>query len=362
MNRLDRYIIGAAVTAIVVFLVWYFSDIVGYILVSAILSLMGKPLVDLLGRIRLGRFRMPKWLAAGLTLGTMIGLAYLFAALLVPLVVEKINSLSQYNVSDLVALFREPLEKLQHFFHENVPATARDLSLQADLGKKLSEFFNLSVTGVTSLVNFLGHFVVAVFSVGFITFFFLKEDQLFFDGVVLLFPNKYESNVKRALSSTITLLSRYFIGLLAESTIKLIAIAVGLWTIGLPFQDAVVIALISAILNIIPYIGPLLGGAIGILIGIASPAEGLTTSQLVIQMIAVFTVFQVLDNLILQPYIYSSSVKAHPLEIFLVILAAGSMAGILGMLLAIPAYTVLRVFAKEFFNHFRIVRKLTENI
>ena len=64
----------------------------------------------------------------------------------------------------------------------------------------------------------------------------------------------------------------------------------------------------------------------------------------------------------LQPTIYSERVKAHPLEVFLVILVAGYMAGVLGMLLAIPSYTVLRVLAKEFFSEFSLVKKLTQNI
>ena len=64
----------------------------------------------------------------------------------------------------------------------------------------------------------------------------------------------------------------------------------------------------------------------------------------------------------LQPTLYSERVKAHPLEIFLVILIAGSLAGIVGMLLAIPSYTVLRVFAKEFFSQYRLVRQLPEKI
>ena len=68
------------------------------------------------------------------------------------------------------------------------------------------------------------------------------------------------------------------------------------------------------------------------------------------------------DDFVLQPTLYSERVKAHPLEIFIVILIAGSLAGVLGMLLAIPAYNVIRVFAKEFFNNFRVVQKLTEKI
>lgn len=69
-----------------------------------------------------------------------------------------------------------------------------------------------------------------------------------------------------------------------------------------------------------------------------------------------------IDNILFQPLIYSSSVKAHPLEIFLVILAAGNMAGIVGMFLAIPTYTIIRVVAKEFFENMKLVRKLTENL
>ena len=79
-------------------------------------------------------------------------------------------------------------------------------------------------------------------------------------------------------------------------------------------------------------------------------------------MIIVFGSVQIIDNILFQPLIYSSSVKAHPLEIFLVILAAASLAGILGMILAIPVYTILRVIAKEFFDNMKIVKKLTENL
>jgi predicted PurR-regulated permease PerM len=70
----------------------------------------------------------------------------------------------------------------------------------------------------------------------------------------------------------------------------------------------------------------------------------------------------IIDNNILVPVIYSKSVKSHPLEIFLVIIIGGGLAGLAGMLFAVPVYTLLRVIAKEFFNNFRVVRKLTDQI
>jgi predicted PurR-regulated permease PerM len=116
---------------------------------------------------------------------------------------------------------------------------------------------------------------------------------------------------------------------------------------------------------VIPYIGPLTAGAFGTLMAIisfysagADPALGALT----IKLIATFSITHLVDVFIFQPYIYSNSVKAHPLEIFLVILIAGNVAGIVGMLIAIPTYTVLRVFAKEFFSNFKVVQKLTDRM
>ena len=83
---------------------------------------------------------------------------------------------------------------------------------------------------------------------------------------------------------------------------------------------------------------------------------------IIIKFAAIFIVTHLIDVFIFQPYIYSNSVKAHPLEIFIVILMAGHIGGIVGMLVAIPAYTVVRVFAKEFFSNFKVVKKLTDRM
>jgi len=83
---------------------------------------------------------------------------------------------------------------------------------------------------------------------------------------------------------------------------------------------------------------------------------------LVTYMIIVVGTTQLIDNIVFQPVIFSNSVKAHPLEIFIVILSAGMIAGIPGMILGIPGYTVLRVFAREFFYNFKAVQKITSSL
>ena len=116
------------------------------------------------------------------------------------------------------------------------------------------------------------------------------------------------------------------------------------------------------VMSVVPYAGPLIGGVVSVFVGIVSPIEGMSVGHTAFVIAGALLILKGRDEFILLPTLYSERVKAHPLEIFLVILIAGSLAGILGMLLAIPSYTVLRVFAKEFFSQFRLVRKLTEKI
>ena len=81
-----------------------------------------------------------------------------------------------------------------------------------------------------------------------------------------------------------------------------------------------------------------------------------------LKLVGTFVGVNFIDNNILIPLIYSRRVKSHPLEIFLVIIIGGGLAGFVGMLFAVPVYTLLRVIAKEFFQQFRVVKKLTETI
>ncbi len=158
------------------------------------------------------------------------------------------------------------------------------------------------------------------------------------------------------------LLARYFTGILSESLLLTIAVTLVMMAFGMKAADAGFIGLIMGVMNVVPYAGPLIGGVVSVFVGIVSPIEGMSVGHTAFVIAGSLLILKGMDDFILQPTLYSERVKAHPLEIFLVILIAGSLAGILGMLLAIPSYTVLRVFAKEFFSQFRLVRQLTEKI
>lgn len=364
MSKLSKYIIGVAITAVVLFLVWFFSNIVGYILISAVLAIIGKPLVSLIISIKIKNRHIPKWVAALVTLSTIWAVMVTFFALFIPLIFGKVNEFSTMEIPQLIESFREPLMSLQSFIERFFAVHESNFSLTDSLVRQITPILNINVINkiMSSIVMIITDGAVALFSITFITFFFLKEDHLFFDMVVAMFPQKYESNITRALDSITVLLIRYFTGILAESTILMLVISVVLLMFGLAVETAFFIGLVMGIMNVVPYIGPLIGAGIGIFIGVISPIEGVTAAHTVMIIGGTILCVKGLDDFVLQPTLYSNRVNAHPLEIFIVILIAGSVAGVVGMLLAIPSYNVIRVFAKEFFNNFSLVQKLTEKL
>jgi len=352
---------------ILILLAWYFRNIVVYILIAGVLSIMGRPLVDLICRIRIGRWSVPRALSALLTLIIIWSSILLFFIIFVPLVTRQINYLSAIDSHKIVQLVDDPLQKLESLFRALNNELTEDVSLRDYFRIKVAEILSINMVQnfISSVLGVLGNVLVAVFSISFITFFFLKDQHLFFESILIWVPDKYTENFTRALNSIKNLLTRYFIGILIQSTCIMIMVDIGMTIAGIEFQQALVMGLIVGILNVIPYVGPWLGFFVAVTMGVASHITmdiPTVVSPLVFYMTIVIAVTQVTDNVVFQPLIFSNSVRAHPLEIFIVVLAAGFAAGIPGMILGIPAYTVLRVFAREFFNNFKMVQKITSGL
>jgi predicted PurR-regulated permease PerM len=357
-------VIGIALAA---YLTWYFRSIIAYVIVAGVISLIGRPIVDLMNGIHIRKIKFPRALSSLLTLLLIYGLLSLFFVIFIPLVSKQIDALSGFDAGEIVRGLQEQLDRLDTLVRKvytNMPA---DTNLYEIAVEKITEILKpASITNLAgNLVGAVGKVVVAFVSVTFLTFFFLKDEGLFKETVMVLVPTQYEERIRSVLHSIKQLLIRYFIGIIIESSIVLISITIGMTIVGFPFHQALVMGLLIGIFNVIPYLGPWLGGAIAVLMGIATaltvggfPAIWL----LIVYMIIVIACTQILDNNLVVPLIYSRSVNAHPIEIFIVIMAVGSFAGIAGMIVAVPAYTALRVFAREFFNNFGPVRKITSGL
>lgn len=363
-QALIKFLVGAAVTIAILFLVWYFSSIVVYILVSAVLAIIGCPLVCRLSQIHIRSWKVPRWLAALLTLLLIwVVLSTLFS-LFLPLVYSKIYQLSTLDFGAVVGSIEEPIARAQAYLHGLFAMPPTEFSLPDAITSTLRDTVSIQTvnTAFSSIVSLALSSVIAIFSISFITFFFLKDDGLFYAMVTGMFPTRYSENVTHALDSITVLLSRYFTGILTESCLLLIAVSLTMMAFGMAASDAFFIGLVMGIMNVVPYAGPLIGGIIAMCLGVVTPIEGLTVGHTMLVIACSLLVLKGLDDFVLQPTLYSKRVKAHPLEIFIVILIAGYVAGIVGMLLAIPSYTVLRVFAKEFFSQYGLVRQLTDKI
>ena len=194
----------------------------------------------------------------------------------------------------------------------------------------------------------------------FILYFFLKDQGLFVNFLVAVTPSKYGDEVRNALDRITKLLRRYFGGILLQITIITVFISVSLGLLGV--KNALLIGFFAALINVIPYLGPIIGASFALFITVSSNIDlDFYTEMLPLltKVVVVFGAMQMLDNFLLQPYIFSNSVLAHPLEIFIIILMGAQINGIVGMVLAIPFYTVLRVIARSFLNEFRIVQQIT---
>lgn len=368
IDKLADYIIKLAGLAAIIAICCIFKNVLVYILIAVVVSLIGQPIMKLLRTIRIKKFHIPDWISALLTILIIIALLVLIITVLVPMVANIIRDASA--ASDTSASGMSWVDGVNQWLIGVFPGLGKDFNLISVLMNKLSEVVSFSgVTGfVGSVAGVVVDIFVGLFTVSFISFFFLKDSTLFSRIVCALVPDKIEQTMTKTLGEIKQLLSRYFVGLVLEMLGVALLDFLGIWLIArLDVSYAIGIAVIAGILNIIPYIGPIIGEAIGVILGMilkVGIGTGLDVNVWIFGLIilAIMLGVQLIDNFVFQPLIYSTSIKAHPLEIFIVFLMAGHIGGVVGMLVAIPAYTVIRVIAMRFFYRFKPIQRLIPDL
>ena len=370
IDRLARYTIWAVSAAIIVALCWYFRSVLIYIILAAVVSLLGRPIMRLLRKLKIKGKSAPDWFLAILTLILVIGIFLGIITQVIPVVSGIIQSVSSnlqtssFSTSEIARW----ADRLNVWLIDRFPQLGRDFKIQESLAAWLMKTFDISsVTSVVgSVASALGALAIGLFCVVFISFFFIKDDKLFRRIIGSIVPDRHEKEAIDAIGDIEHLLTRYFGGLLTE----IIGVAtlnfLGLWLIAkIGLYPAIGIAFMAGLLNVIPYVGPWIGAAIGTILGLVLKYSSAAVLGVypnfwiaLLTLLAIFAATQLVDNFLFQPVIYSKSIKSSPLEIFIVLLMAGHVGGILGMLVAIPSYTVIRVIAARFFTHFKPIRRL----
>ena len=362
-DRLARYIIWTAAAAVTVAFCWYFRSVLVYVILAAVVSLLGRPIMKGLKHIRIKGRSAPDWLSAIVSLLLILVIFLGIVTQIIPVFSSIIT-----NISGNLQSTSFKASEITVWLIDRLPALGRDFKVQDAVLEWIKNAFDISsVTSVVgSVASALGSFGIGLFSVMFIGFFFVKDETLFRRIVGAIVPDKAEKTAISAIGDIEHLLSRYFVGLMTEVLGVALLNFLGLWLIArIGFYPAVGIAFMTGLLNVIPYVGPWIGGAIGTVLGVvlkysSAAAAGVYPDFMVviITLLAVFICTQLVDNFLFQPLIYSTSIKSSPLEIFIVLLMAGHLGGIVGMLVAIPAYTVIRVIAARFFSDFKPIRRL----
>ncbi|MDA9071022.1 AI-2E family transporter [bacterium] len=348
-----------AVLAAVLFLGYFLlliQSVLIYIIIAAIIALIAKPMILFLRK----KLKFPNTIAVVSTMVLFVSLIIGITGMFIPLVIEQGESLSllktkglEENIGNLITQANE------YFTSKNIDILSE---LQgADVFASLKSIPNL----LNSIVGALGSFSVGLFSVLFISFFFMKDSKMFKSALLTLMPKGTEDRFSHSLEKINDLLSRYFIGLVIQITILFVIYTIILLVIGV--SNAVVIAFLCALLNIIPYVGPLISAFLMIVLTMTSGLGQDLDFQVeilpkTVYVMIGFIIAQVVDNFASQPIIFSKTTKSHPLEIFLIIIIGGLLAGPLGMIIAVPSYTVLKVILKEFISDNKIVSSLTKDI
>lgn len=338
------------------FFLYQINSVLIYLVVAFILTLIGNPILDFFKK----RLKFKNTLAAVATLFIFILIIAGFIMMFIPLIISQGQNLSLLNTTEIEKNIIQLTNQISEFLeYHQIDATK--MLKEANITSKIN--FNIIPNFLNFILETISSFGMGLASVLFIAFFFLKDRLMFVVGFKKLIPDSQEDKILNSLEKINHLLTRYFIGLLIQLFIVFVLYLIVLLIFGVP--NAFVIAFLCAVLNIIPYIGPLIASILAAILTMISHLGTDFQSEILpitIYVLIGFWIVQLIDNNVSQPIIFSKSVSSHPLEIFLIILIAGFLFGILGMIVAVPLFTIIKVIAKEFFPENKVIQLLTKNI
>ena len=347
-----RSIVILAGIALVFFFLYKIQSVLVYLAIAGVLSLIARPFIRFLRR----KLKFPNTLAVVLTMSLFIFIVFGIISMFIPLIVKQGHNISLLNTNELQSDIKNLIAQINQYF----------LSKNINLFKEL-ESIDLT-SNIQSIPGFLNSFIgvigsisIGLLSILFITFFLMKDTNLLHSIFLAVTPDEKEERILKSLNTIKDLLSRYFIGLIIQISILFTIYSITLLIFDI--ESAIVIAFLCALLNIIPYIGPLIGGVLMLTLTMTSNLEYDFQSYILpttLYVLIGYVFAQLVDNFFSQPIIFSKSVKSHPLEIFLIIIIGGLLFGIIGMILAVPTYTAIKVVLKEFLADNEVVKTLTK--
>jgi len=330
------------------------QTIIIFIAISVVISLIARPIIRFLKH----RLKFPNTLSVITTMLFFLAILAGLISMFIPLIIKQGENLALLNIDQLQLNIQNLINQINDYFLMHNIDILNELK-HADLVKNITAIPNL----LNSVIGMVGNLSIGLFSVIFITFFLMKDTYLLENAIYVLVNDKSENKTRKSIASIKNLLSRYFIGLVFQISVLFVIYTIVLLIFGI--ENAIVIAFLCALLNLVPYIGPIIGGIIMLFLTMSSNLGH--DFQTVILPTTIYVMIgyifaQLIDNFISQPLIFSNSVKSHPLEIFLIIMIGGILFGVIGMIVAVPTYTAIKVILKAFLADNKIVKSLTKDL
>jgi predicted PurR-regulated permease PerM len=355
-NGIIKAIGFLVLVTVCLYFLYLIQSVLIYLVVALILTLIGNPILDFFKK----RLKFKHTYATIATLFIFILFIASFILMFIPLISSQGQNLSLLKTTEIEKSITQLTNQTSAFL-ESHNIDSEQMLKEMNITSKIN--FNFIPNFLNTVLTTISSFGIGLASVLFITFFFLKDRIEFVNGAKKLIPDSQEEKILNSVHKINQLLSRYFIGLLLQLFIVFLLYVIVLFIFDIP--NLFIIAFLCAVLNIVPYIGPLIASVLAALLTMLSHLGSDFQTEILpttIYVLIGFWVVQIIDNNLSQPIIFSKSVSSHPLEIFLVILIAGFLSGILGMIIAVPLYTIFKVIGKEFFPENTLIQLLTKDI
>ncbi|WP_338473124.1 AI-2E family transporter [Niallia sp. XMNu-256] len=325
----------------------FFSTLFFPIIISGFLYFLLNPLIGLLQKMKL-----PRILAILVVYVVIIGIISLLVGNLIPMISKQIMAFANdvpfyYNQTMKFINQLSETEQFKWVMTQDYVSISNIVKELNDYAATLPNRITDSISGIFSMV---ANIAVTIITVPFLLFYMFKDGDKFPGMVGKFFPASYRNEGLKTLKDTGETLAAYINGQVTVALFVGTLAFIGYLIIDLPY--ALVMALIVAVTNIIPYVGPILGGAPAVLIALFdSPTKA-------ILVIVVITIAQQLEGNVLSPLILGKKLDTHPVTIIVILLVAGNLAGLLGMILAVPFYAVTKTIILNFVRFLQL-RNLT---
>jgi len=323
-------------------LIIVFSTIIAPTILAFIAYYLLNPIIDLLEKFHIKRVWGIVIIALSVT-GILTGIILVTAPIIERQITDLINTFPRYlsQMGDSIQSW------LKHsifgpYYDEGYNWLIENLS---DLPNKISEYLGGAVEGFKNVASTLTNVVVAIITFPIILFFLLKDGRRFKEYSLTLLPPKFRKDIDQILKNMDDQVGSYIQGQIIVALCIGILLYIGYLIIGLDY--AIVLAIIAAVTSVVPYLGPMIAISPAIIIAIV------TSPFMLVKLAIVWGAVQFLEGNFISPNIMGKTMKIHPLTIVIVLLVAGNLFGLFGVILGIPGYAIVKVLVVYIYNKFK---------